>query len=110
MMIQKRGPMHPVQLWTCVVAVGWLSVAMLPQVCQAAEAHDDPAKALVTPQVFQAAGPAPKDADKKTITMRFRARSMRSVRRWETPTTAMPPGQSPRGAARSTGMAAARWT
>ena len=68
MMIQKRGPMHPVQLWTCVVAVGWLSVAMLPQVCQAAEAHDDPAKALVTPQVFQAAGPAPKDADKKTIT------------------------------------------
>jgi hypothetical protein len=54
-------------LWTCIVALGWLSVMGLSRV-QAAEMEDNKTKDLVTPQVFQAAGPAPKDADGKTIT------------------------------------------
>jgi hypothetical protein len=54
-------------LWTCIVALGWLSVMGLSRV-QAAEMDDKKTKDLVTPQVFQAAGPAPKDADGKTIT------------------------------------------
>jgi hypothetical protein len=58
MMIRKLGHMKPLQLWTCVVAVGWLSGAVLPWVCQAAEVHDKHGKNLVTPQVFQAAGPS----------------------------------------------------
>jgi hypothetical protein len=55
------------RLWTCIVALGWLSVMGLSPV-QAAEMEDNKTKDLVTPQVFQAAGPAPKDADGKTIT------------------------------------------
>ena len=58
MMIRKLGLMKPLQLWTCVVAVGWLSGAVLPWVCQGAEVHDKYGKNLVTPQVFQAAGPS----------------------------------------------------
>jgi hypothetical protein len=56
-MIRKLGPMNPLQLWMCVVAVGWLSVAGLPRVCQAVEGHDHPSKDLEPPKVFQAAGP-----------------------------------------------------
>jgi hypothetical protein len=55
------------RLWTCIVALGWLSVMGLSRV-QAEEMEDNKTKDLVTPQVFQAAGPAPKDADGKTIT------------------------------------------
>ena len=56
-MICKLGPMKPSQLWTCVVAVGWLSVAVLPRVCQAAEVQGQHAEDLTPPTVFQAAGP-----------------------------------------------------
>src|SRR5437667_324032 len=45
-MICKLGPMKPSQLWTCVVAVGWLSVAVLPRVCQAAEVQGQHAEDL----------------------------------------------------------------
>jgi hypothetical protein len=53
-------------LLTFVVAFGWLSVVVLPWVCQAAEKEDDRSKDLVPPQIFQAAGPAPKEASKNT--------------------------------------------
>jgi hypothetical protein len=43
-------------LLTFVVALGWLSVMMLPLVCQA-EGQDDTSKDLEPPTVFQAAGP-----------------------------------------------------
>ena len=52
-MIRKRGPRKPSQLWTCVVAVGWLSVAMLPRVCQAAEAHGKDATNLGVPVALE---------------------------------------------------------
>lgn len=55
-------------LLTFVVAFGWLSVMALPWVCQAAEGEDDHGKTHELPSVFQAAGPAPKDADEDTIT------------------------------------------
>ena len=45
------------RLFTLVVAVGWLSVTMLSQVCQADEVKDHHAKDLDSPAVFQAAGP-----------------------------------------------------
>jgi len=51
---------------TFVVAFGWLSVMVLPRVCQAAEEQDNHAKALVAPKVFQAAGPA-KDSIQGTV-------------------------------------------
>jgi hypothetical protein len=53
---------------TFVVAFGWLSVMVLPWVCQAAEGEDDSSEDLVPPKIFQAAGPAPKDAEGKTST------------------------------------------
>ena len=44
------------RLWTCIVALGWLSVMGLSRV-QAAEMEDNKTKDLVPPTVFQAAGP-----------------------------------------------------
>lgn len=44
------------RLWTCIVALGWLSVMGLSWV-QAAEMEDNKTKDLVPPTVFQAAGP-----------------------------------------------------
>ena len=44
------------RLWTCIVALGWLSVMGLSRV-QAAEMEDNNTKDLVPPMVFQAAGP-----------------------------------------------------
>jgi hypothetical protein len=41
---------------------------VLPWVCQAAEGEDDSSEDLVPPKIFQAAGPAPKDAEGKTST------------------------------------------
>jgi hypothetical protein len=49
-------------LLTFVVAFGWLSVMVLPLVCQAAEEQDDTSKDLKPPAVFQAAGPRPEPA------------------------------------------------
>jgi hypothetical protein len=49
---------------TFVVAFGWLSVMVLPWVCQAAEGRDDYPTDFVLPTVFQAAGPAKDAADK----------------------------------------------
>jgi hypothetical protein len=46
------------RLLTFVVAFGWLSVMVLPWVCQAADEESDNSKDLVLPQVFQAAGPS----------------------------------------------------
>ena len=44
------------RLWTCIVALGWLSVMGLSRV-QAAEMEDNKTEDLVPPTVFQAAGP-----------------------------------------------------
>jgi hypothetical protein len=61
---KEHATMKKHMLLTFVVAFGWLSVMVLPWVCQAAEGEDDYAKDLVPPKVFQAAGPA-EDADGK---------------------------------------------
>ena len=44
-------------LFTLVAAVGWLSVTILPWVCQADEVQDPHSKDFEPPAVFQAAGP-----------------------------------------------------
>ena len=62
------------RLFTLVVAVGWLSVTMLSQVCQADEGKTIIQRILIRQLSSRRLGPpAP----------RFRARSMRTARRWE---------------------------
>ena len=95
------------RLWTCIVALGWLSVMGLSRV-QAAEMEDNKTKDLVTPQVFQAAGPAPKDADGKPITDAIQGTVDAFRAALGNPNNGNGPGRSPLGAARSTGTAGAR--
>jgi hypothetical protein len=65
---KEHATMKKHMLLTFVVAFGWLSVMVLPWVGQATEEENDNGKTLTPPTVFQAAGPAPKNAKGETIT------------------------------------------
>jgi hypothetical protein len=55
---KEHATMKTHRLLTFVVAFCWLSVMVLPWVCQAAEGEDDSSEDLVPPKIFQAAGPS----------------------------------------------------